>query len=145
MPALNSDTGTKLCSSCKNEQSVSGYWKNSSSFDGLDYQCKDCKRKSRPSQDKTNAKIYARNWNRKKHTGFTSEEFEAKLVEQGGKCAICGTDEPGRNKDWNADHCHNTGQKRGLLCNKCNLGIGHLNDDPALLQAALNYLLRYTS
>jgi hypothetical protein len=144
MPALNPETNTKACSTCKEEQPASEYWKNTASFDSLDYQCKTCKRASRPHQDKTNAKVYARNWNRFKHTGFTIQEFDSKLEEQNFQCAICLTTEPG-GRDWNADHDHSDGQKRGVLCRKCNLGIGHLNDDPEVLQRAIEYINYYNS
>jgi hypothetical protein len=40
------------------------------------------------------------------------------------------------------DHCHNTGVFRGILCNKCNRGIGLLEDDPARCRAAASYLLQ---
>ncbi len=29
---------------------------------------------------------------------------------------------------------------RGLLCNQCNLGISHLQDDPGVIRAAIDYL-----
>jgi predicted Zn-dependent protease len=38
------------------------------------------------------------------------------------------------------DHCHKTGQVRGILCNICNLGIGLLNDSVEIIESALNYL-----
>ena len=38
------------------------------------------------------------------------------------------------------DHDHNTGQFRGWLCRRCNLGIGKLGDTVESLQNALNYL-----
>ena len=83
-----------------------------------------------------------RNWNRLKSTGFTPELFEQKLNEQENKCAICKTSDPGAT-NWHADHCHYTGQQRGILCKKCNTGIGMLNDDIELVESALIYLKHY--
>lgn len=51
-------------------------------------------------------------------------------------CAICGIVK--RKLDY--DHDHKTNQFRGLLCQKCNHGIGMFNDDPILLQKAIDYL-----
>lgn len=41
------------------------------------------------------------------------------------------------------DHNHKTGQVRGLLCDRCNLTIGALEDDAALLQKAIDYVVRH--
>jgi hypothetical protein len=38
------------------------------------------------------------------------------------------------------DHSHITNHIRGLLCNKCNLGLGFFRDDLNLLQNAIDYL-----
>ncbi len=46
----------------------------------------------------------------------------------------------GRVRRLSIDHDHNTGDIRGLLCHNCNVAIGHLNDDPELLDAAAGYL-----
>jgi len=59
------------------------------------------------------------------------------LEHQHGVCAICRT-RPARTLC--VDHCHVTGQVRGLLCSGCNLGIGQFKDNPALLQAAIAYI-----
>jgi len=37
-------------------------------------------------------------------------------------------------------HCHRTGKKRGLLCGRCNTGIGLLHDDKEIVLAAAKYL-----
>jgi len=63
------------------------------------------------------------------------------LVTQEGRCAICGTQDPGRNwPSFNVDHDHATGRVRGLLCANCNDAIGKLKDDPTLLHRAAEYL-----
>jgi hypothetical protein len=38
------------------------------------------------------------------------------------------------------DHNHKTGRVRGLLCKRCNVAIGMLDDNPKLLARALEYL-----
>lgn len=40
------------------------------------------------------------------------------------------------------DHCHLSGNFRGVICNDCNTSIGKLNDDPKTLMRAVSYLLR---
>lgn len=52
-------------------------------------------------------------------------------------CAICGTTE-----QLVGDHDHKTGRPRGILCRKCNLALGNMDDNPARLRAAALYLER---
>lgn len=58
------------------------------------------------------------------------------MEEQNGRCAICFDllDTP------HLDHSHVTNEVRGLLCNKCNLGLGSFRDDPAVIARAIEYL-----
>lgn len=79
--------------------------------------------------------------NRVKSYFITDDEYDTILEEQGGACAICG------NRDGNAvgfalcvDHDHETGRVRGLLCVKCNLLIGHADENPETLKSASEYL-----
>lgn len=56
-------------------------------------------------------------------------------------CSCCGATSPGRGfSTWHLDHDHVTGVFRGVLCARCNLGIGHFRDDPDLLRRAIAYL-----
>ncbi len=73
--------------------------------------------------------------------GLTQEQYEDMVTSQEGKCAICKRVPSGASWDkLCVDHCHKTGKIRELLCQYCNAGIGSLQDDPEVLQAALNYL-----
>lgn len=81
--------------------------------------------------------------------GIDTRDFADLLKKQGGLCAICRKPETrlaeaGKHKQKRysmcVDHCHKTGKIRGLLCCRCNRTIGGMNDDPALLRAAANYL-----
>lgn len=73
---------------------------------------------------------------------MTTERFNAMLAEQGGRCAICRSDDP-RDQNWHVDHDHQFGHVRGLLCRPCNNALGCLLDSPALFRAALRYLLKH--
>lgn len=75
--------------------------------------------------------------------GITLDEYDAMLDSQNGHCAICPATDPGRKgrSFLYVDHCHETGEVRGLLCGNCNDGLGRFRDDPALLRGAIAYLL----
>lgn len=75
--------------------------------------------------------------------GVSYEWYLKKLVEQEHKCAICGG-EGFRMKDRGVllvvDHCHDTGNVRGLLCHNCNRALGLFKDSAESLKQALTYL-----
>lgn len=72
--------------------------------------------------------------------GITPEQYWAIYEYQGGKCYICER-ATGIKKKLSVDHCHETGYVRGLLCTPCNKNVlGHLRDDQAALQRAIDYL-----
>lgn len=77
----------------------------------------------------------------KSQYGLTLEQYDSLLNKQCGLCAICRGKEPGRGKFFHVDHDHVTGKVRGLLCQNCNLMIGHALDSAAVLQAAVKYLV----
>ncbi len=72
---------------------------------------------------------------------LTEEDYDNMLLAQSNKCAICSTDTPtGKWKVFAVDHCHITGNIRGLLCNECNRGMGLLGDSEERLRLAADYL-----
>jgi len=85
-----------------------------------------------------------RSWHLKNTYGLSIDDYEQMLLAQGGRCAVCGSREPGGHDTYfSVDHCHNTGKVRALLCNGCNTGIGQLKDDPELLERAAAYLRQH--
>lgn len=73
--------------------------------------------------------------------GITLEQYNEMLVKQSNVCAVCGLE---CSRKLAVDHCHSTGKVRGLLCVKCNRGIGNFNDDLSRLKAAVNYMEKNT-
>lgn len=90
--------------------------------------CRDVRRKTYL------AKAYRRH-NLKRNYGLTEEDRAELETKQAGKCAICQ-----KIAALNVDHCHTSGDLRGLLCHKCNLALGGFGDNPDLLRRAVNYL-----
>lgn len=72
--------------------------------------------------------------------GLSKEEYFKILNNQNGVCAIC-NNKP--NERLSVDHCHKTKKIRGLLCRKCNAGVGFFKDDINHLQKAIEYLKLY--
>ena len=72
---------------------------------------------------------------------MTQERYEKLLAEQGGVCAICRKFNTFRTTPhMTIDHSHITGGVRGVLCAKCNTGLGGFRDNPELLWRAIKYL-----
>lgn len=73
----------------------------------------------------------------------SADAYARLLAAQGGRCAICGTESPGTvQRVFAMDHDHATGEVRGLLCYRCNIGIGNLGDDPDRIESAARFLRR---
>lgn len=58
---------------------------------------------------------------------------------QGYRCAICNRHERSVGR-LVRDHCHSTNRIRMMLCNGCNLGLGHFQDDIERMMLAVEYL-----
>lgn len=72
--------------------------------------------------------------------GITREEYLMLLSKQDNKCKICGKAEKDNGRELAVDHCHNTNRIRGILCVRCNAGLGNFKDNIRLLEKAVNYL-----
>lgn len=74
--------------------------------------------------------------------GLTSDDYLRALAQVGERCAICG-DAPSPGYRLAVDHDHASGKYRGLLCVRCNAGLGNFRDDPARLLRAADYLRQH--
>lgn len=75
--------------------------------------------------------------------GITWDDYLVILESQGGVCAICGKSCEENGRLLCVDHDHKTGVIRGLLCTKCNSGLGLLKDDISILEKATTYLRKH--
>lgn len=142
--------GRKTCSTCGLCKPVADFYRRKRARDGLYPLCKACQNATKAKSEAKNPE-YRRNYMLVYNYGITSEKFDEMLAEQDGRCAICGTDDPG-DKEWCVDHDHSCcpGEKtcggclRKILCNRCNLILGFARDDADLLLAGAAYLVIHT-
>lgn len=127
----------KTCCKCKIPKDLKEYNKDKSRPDGLEPTCRACKSAVRNKDKEKSGKLFNK-------FGITLEQYKDILKLQNNKCAICEisieTHLNLRQTYFPVDHCHTTGKIRGLLCDKCNRGIGLLQDNPDILQKAIDYL-----
>ncbi len=131
----------KECTKCNTVKLVDDFYPRGNRPDGRESECKTCsnerKKKFRlDNPDKVRAE------NKRRNPGWDIERYNQQLKLQGNKCAICNTTEPGLS-DWCCDHCHDTDKPRGLLCVRCNAGLGYFRDNPEYLQSAIEYLNKW--
>lgn len=140
---------SKICTGCKENKALTEYEPDARYKSGYRPKCISCRyASSQRSKLKNHLKL---------RYGITLEEWEKRLEEQGGVCAICGLEETritrpnakkyvsGAKPRLSMDHNHDTGVARGLLCYKCNIGIGHLQESISNLEAAIAYLKKWDS
>ena len=109
--------------------------------DLLDQICKECTKEYAREYYKGNKSKHAqRGWSlRLSKYGFTPELYYSMLEDQKGLCALCKN--PPEQIKLAADHNHNTGKARGLLCHSCNIAVGYLEKyDEKWLSKAKKYI-----
>lgn len=151
---------SKACNKCLLVKAAELFFRDQAMSDGRSSICKDCKREDvyawrEKNKDKYNADMRAYNKTVpaekrygaeiKRKYGCTLEQYNAMLVSQEGKCAICDKlHNPAEKKGrLFVDHCHKTGKVRALLCGACNSMLGYANDDTRVLLEAVAYIKRH--
>lgn len=109
--------------------------------------CPECRRERRQVQSRdsegrrvhspTRALSYLKS-NLQQRYGLSLGRYFSMLHRCGYRCEACG-DYSGQRR-LAVDHCHESGDVRGILCTRCNAALGHLKDDPARIRGVLAYL-----
>ena len=128
MELIKDKPANKTCNTCGKEKSYSEYYKYPRNRDGFMHVCKECQ--NQKGKDSHLMRKF----------GLTRDQYDAMYFEQDGSCACCGKHQIELNVTMAVDHCHDTGQVRGLLCGSCNRGIGLLGDNLEGVKKALKYL-----
>ena len=138
----------KQCTKCKQVKSIESFYRRNNRKPGSTRpECIDCNKASKarppkPKRTKTDIHLQCK-------YGISEVDY-LKICEQAEyKCQICKQDKiPTSDKTTHkdrkqvlmVDHCHDTGIVRGVLCHKCNTGLGLFEDNIISLQNATDYL-----
>ena len=154
----------RYCPECKDWLPLSEFYKDSRGNDGLTRRCRvhhssksyEARKKKIASLSRSERYEYRRKLNLHKCYKMSLQDYDAMLLAQGGRCAICGepessTDVNGNVKLLAIDHDHSCcpGYRtcgkciRGLICQSHNFGIGCFEDNPEILRAAADYIEKY--
>lgn len=150
----NPEVEYKVCTGCGENKPIYHYSPRKGRPLGVQSRCKPCRtaynktEAHRRSMERARWKhrygpedaAKCRDWWMPRKYGITPETYDRMVAEQGGVCKICSSPPTDRYKRLVIDHCHETGAIRGLLCNRCNLALGHLGDTREAVQKVLEYL-----
>ena len=146
----------KKCSSCGIPKPVGDFYPSPGGRRGRDAYCKECRRDRDRARSASRSKMvlrmkakdpfYYRRKKLLKMYGITHEQYEQMYAKQRGLCAICLKPEArclyGGLSKLVVDHNHKTGRVRALLCHRCNVALGTVENEE-FVKKALAYLERY--
>jgi hypothetical protein len=125
------ENGDYRCSQCREWKTPESFNKNKQQTSGLHYMCRLC------------ANVHVRKHNLPAKYGISAGKFSEMLLAQGGKCACCQQQFSftGRKGERPCvDHNHTTKEVRGLLCGRCNLAAGNVQDSSVRAEQLATYL-----
>jgi hypothetical protein len=136
-------SGQSRCPDCRETKLLSEFNRDRSAPHGVSIYCRACNQRKGRAHYQNNRASH-REYSLRRDFRIGVEDYDAQLAKQRGVCAICKSP-PGDTRRLAVDHCHATGLIRGLLCQKCNHGLGQFRDNPFLLKRALQYMLNAQS
>lgn len=147
---------TKICAACGEEKPLSAYRIRHQNDPRPRPRCKPCeaddqRRRFKAPHRKERRNVVRREWAKNNPVAYQGQQnrrkFRAKGIEptpdlllrleSQKTCDICGEE---AERYLHIDHDHDSGAFRGLLCGRCNVGLGHFLHEPWRLQKAKEYL-----
>jgi len=139
------------CKSCEIEKPVIDFGKDNSKSDGISIYCKICVRlKSKEYKSKNRKKVLAKKKIYNDNNGYvirlkarynlTIDDYKKMVIKQNNRCYICGNLDT---RKLCVDHNHITGEVRALLCYRCNISLGLINESVETLQSMVEYIKKY--
>lgn len=147
---IRDELGRKECRSCCEWLDESEFGFSKRALDGFRPVCRTCRSAQvREYQRGLSPGEKKRRWIWRRYRK-TPQWFDQTLKSQGGRCAVCGVDDPGT-RGWAVDHDHRCCSApqpettcgtciRGIVCTRCNLTLGQVDDSPELLNKMIDYL-----
>lgn len=136
------DAHKKTCTRCGELKPVSDFYTAGRRAAGgskyLKPECKICTRAGGKRYRESLTPDERRFQSIKYNYGIGRDEYIDMLLAQDFKCPIC--TKPLDFETLQLDHCHETGQVRGILDIKCNTALGKFEDNIATLTRAQAYL-----
>jgi Autographiviridae endonuclease VII len=119
----------RRCSTCTETKLITEFTVDNSRRYGYKYECKICSDAKRRMHEF------------KRRYGITVQQYDEMVMAQCGTCAVCGEPETalaksGETKRLAVHHNHDSGKVIALLCYRCNIGMGNLQDNPVFLRNA---------
>ena len=130
----------KTCNRCKKDKKLEDFFKSKKTKSGYKTTCKICEKQGATNKYSSE---YFKNKDLIRKYNITLDEYKVMLKQQKHSCKICGVHEKHCDRSLAVDHCHETNNVRGLLCAKCNIGLGYFRDRQEFLLKAVEYLDEY--
>lgn len=121
------DEDGRVCTRCLEWKNWEQFQKNAVGVNGRSSACRKCLNASDTVERSKRRSL--------KKSGWTPEMKEIVIILQDETCANPNCDAI----PTDADHDHETGEPRGVMCHNCNKALGHLKEDPELIRGLIRY------
>lgn len=144
-----------VCNSCHIDKPLSSFRKRRLPKRGYYGDCRQCESSKNIKRREKDPNYYGDSYRKRvkrspdymkirriERYNISVQDYNNLLEKQNHSCAICGIHSTKIRGRLHIDHDHITGKVRGLLCLKCNSGLGMFNDNIEIINNCIKYLKR---